>query len=82
MASLCWYEYRESVFLGPEIIQQTTKKVKMIQEKMKASHSGQKSYHDKWRKSLEFLKGDHVFLRVTPICRILTRWTMFRRERT
>ena len=53
--------------LGPEIVQQTTEKVKMIQEKMKASQSRQKSYHDKRRKDLEFQEGDHVFLRVTPM---------------
>ena len=53
--------------LGPEIVQQTTEKVKMIQEKMKASQSRQKSYHDKRRKDLEFQEGDHVFLTVTPV---------------
>ena len=42
----------------------------MIQEKMKASQSRQKSYHDKRRKALEFEKGDHVFLRVTPIMNV------------
>ena len=39
--------------------------MKLIQEKMKASKSRQKSYHDKRRKDLEFQAGDHVFLRVT-----------------
>jgi hypothetical protein len=39
----------------------------MIQERMKASQSRQKSYHDKWRMSLEFQEGDHVFLRVTLV---------------
>lgn len=34
---LCWYESGESVVLGPEIVQQTTEKVKMIQDKMKDS---------------------------------------------
>ena len=63
---LCWFESGENVVLGPEIVQQTTEKVKMIQEKMKASQSQQKSYHDKRRKDLEF-QGDHVFLRVTPM---------------
>ena len=43
------------------------KKVKLIQEKMKASQSRQKSYHDKRRKDLEFQEGDHVFLRVNPV---------------
>jgi len=53
--------------LGPDIVQQTTEKVKMIQEKMKASQSRQKSYHDKRRKDLEFQEGDHGFFRVTPV---------------
>jgi len=39
----------------------------MIQEKMKATQSRQKSYHDKRRKDLEFQEGDHVFFRVTPV---------------
>ena len=64
---LCWYESGESVVVGPEIVQQTTDKVKMIREKMKASQSRQKSYHDKRRKAHEFEDGDHVFLRVTPV---------------
>jgi hypothetical protein len=64
---LCWFETGESAVLGPEIVQQTTEKVKLIQEKMKSSQSRQKSYHDKRRKDLEFQEGDHVFLRVTPM---------------
>lgn len=36
MTSLCWYDSSESVVLGPDIDQQTTKKIKMIQEKMEA----------------------------------------------
>ena len=39
----------------------------MIQEKIKASQSRQKSYHDKQRKDLKFQEGDHVFFRVTPV---------------
>ncbi|KAI5416559.1 hypothetical protein KIW84_041565 [Lathyrus oleraceus] len=64
---LCWYESGESAVVGPEIVQQTTEKIKMIQEKMRIAQSRQKSYHDKRRKSLEFQEGDHVFLCVTPI---------------
>ena len=63
---LCWYETGENAVLGPEIVQQTTEKIKIIQERMKASQSRQKSYHDKRRKPLEFQEGEHVFLRVTP----------------
>ena len=42
---LCWFESSESVLLGPDVVQETTEKVKMIQEKMRASQSMQKSYH-------------------------------------
>ncbi|GAU45290.1 hypothetical protein TSUD_327480 [Trifolium subterraneum] len=62
---LCWYESGETVVLGPDIVQETTEKIRMIREKMKASQSRQKSYHDKRRKDVEFQEGDHVFLRVT-----------------
>ena len=64
---MCWYESGESVVVGPEIVHQTTDKIKMIQEKMKISQTRQKSYHDKRRKALKFQKDDHVFLRVTPV---------------
>ncbi|XP_050897027.1 uncharacterized protein LOC127103829 [Lathyrus oleraceus] len=63
---LCWHESGESVVLGPEIVRETTKTVKMIRDRMKISQSRKKSYHDKRRKDLEFQEGDHVFLRVTP----------------
>ena len=63
---LCWMEPGESLTLGPEVVQQTTEKVRLIQERMRAAQSRQKSYHDKRRKDIEFAVGDHVFLRVTP----------------
>jgi len=63
---LCWQQDGESVVLGPEFLQQTTEKVKMIQDRMHATQSRQKSYADKRRRPLEFEVGDHVFLRVTP----------------
>ena len=63
---LCWLEPGEGLTLGPEVVQQTTEKVKLIQERMRTAQSRQKSYHDKRRKDLEFEVGDHVFLRVTP----------------
>ena len=56
----------ESIALGPKVVQQTTKKVKLIQERMRAAQSRQKSYCDRRRNDLEFVVGDHVFLRVTP----------------
>ncbi|XP_017431977.2 uncharacterized protein LOC108339348 [Vigna angularis] len=63
---LCWFQEGENVLTGPELIQQTTEKVKLIQERLKTSRSRQKSYADKRRKPLEFEAGDHVFLRLNP----------------
>ncbi|CAJ2651824.1 unnamed protein product [Trifolium pratense] len=34
---LCWYETGEGAILGPKIVQETTEKIRMIREKMKAS---------------------------------------------
>ena len=63
---LCWYQDGELVVVEPELLRQTTEKVKLIQEKMKASQSRQKSYVDQRRRPSEFAVGDHVFLRITP----------------
>ena len=64
---LCWYESGESALLGPKVLQETTEKVKMIQEKMRASQSRQKSYHDKRKKEIEFQLDDYVFFRVNSV---------------
>ena len=56
--------------LGPELVRETTAKVKLIREKMKTSQSRQKSYNDKRRNDLEFQADDHVFLRVSLVTRV------------
>jgi len=63
---LCWQQDGESVVLGPKFLQQNTEKVRVIQYRMCATQSRQKSYADKRRRPLEFEAGDHVFLKVTP----------------
>jgi len=63
---LCWNQDGESLVLGPKFLQQTSEKVRAIQERMRATQSRQKSYVDRRRRPLEFEAGDHVFLRVTP----------------
>jgi len=46
---LCWQQDAESVVLGPEFLRQNTEKVKLIQDRMRATKSRQKSYADKIR---------------------------------
>src|SRR3954462_15149533 len=67
---LCWSEVGEKGILGPDIIQETTEKIKMIRDKMKQAQDRQKSYADKRRRPLEFDVGDHVFLKVTSRLRL------------
>jgi len=62
---LCWYQDGRVVFVGPELLEKTTKKVRMMRDRMQASQSRQKAYADRRRRPLEFAIGDQLFLRVT-----------------
>ncbi|GKA60781.1 hypothetical protein Tco_0760188, partial [Tanacetum coccineum] len=61
-----WTEVGESQLIGPEIVQETTKKIVQIKERLKTARSRQKSYADKRRKPLEFQVRDRVLLKVSP----------------
>ncbi|GJT87485.1 putative reverse transcriptase domain-containing protein [Tanacetum coccineum] len=61
-----WAEVGESQLIGPEIMQETTKKIMQIKERLKMARSRHKSYADKRRKPLEFKVGDQVLLKVSP----------------
>ncbi|GJY77433.1 putative reverse transcriptase domain-containing protein [Tanacetum coccineum] len=60
-----WAEIRESSLIGPELVQETTNKVVLIKEKLKAAKDHQKSYADNRRKPLEFEVRDKVMLEVS-----------------
>ncbi|GJX12781.1 putative reverse transcriptase domain-containing protein [Tanacetum coccineum] len=62
---IIWTEVGESQLNGPEIVQETTKKIVQIKERLKTARSHQKSYADKRRKPLEFQVGDRVLLKVS-----------------
>ncbi|GJU41734.1 putative reverse transcriptase domain-containing protein [Tanacetum coccineum] len=61
-----WAEIRESRLIGPELVQETTDKVVLIMERLKAARDRQKSYADNRRNPLEFEVGDQVLLKVSP----------------
>nr|GEY94402.1 putative reverse transcriptase domain-containing protein [Tanacetum cinerariifolium] len=63
---VCWTEVGEVQILGPELIQETTKKIIQIKQRMQAAHDSQKSYADLKRKPMEFQVGDKVMLKVSP----------------
>ncbi|GKB00509.1 putative reverse transcriptase domain-containing protein [Tanacetum coccineum] len=61
-----WAEIRESRLIGLELVQETTNKVVLIKEKLKAARERQKSYVDNRCKPLEFAVEDRVILKVSP----------------
>ena len=63
---ICWDEVGERKLLGPELIQITVDKIKLIRGRLQTAQSRQKSYSDRRRRELEFEKGDFVFLKVSP----------------
>ncbi|GJU52130.1 putative reverse transcriptase domain-containing protein [Tanacetum coccineum] len=63
---VCWTEVGEAQILGPELIQETTKKIIQIKQRMQAARDRQKSYADLKRKPMEFQVGDKVMLKVSP----------------
>lgn len=63
---LCWNEVGERKLQSIELIETTTEKVKIIQDRLKVAQSRQKSYADNRRRDLEFQVGDRVFLKISP----------------
>nr|GEW58661.1 retrotransposon protein, putative, Ty3-gypsy subclass [Tanacetum cinerariifolium] len=56
----------EGQLKGPELVQETTKKISQINDRLKVARDRQKSYADKRWKPLEFSVGDYVLLKVSP----------------
>ncbi|XP_077251765.1 uncharacterized protein LOC143890989 [Tasmannia lanceolata] len=63
---LCWVEVGERQLLGPKLVEETSEKVTLIRERLKAAQSRQKSYADQRRRELEFAEGDMVFVKISP----------------
>nr|GEV14592.1 putative reverse transcriptase domain-containing protein [Tanacetum cinerariifolium] len=65
-SSIMWGEVGEGQLIGPELVQETTKKISQIKDRLKAVRFRQKSYVDKRRKPLDFSVGNYVLLKVSP----------------
>ena len=67
ISPLCW-EVGERQLIGPELVQITSKKVPINQQRLRTAFSRQKSYADPRRKDVSFSVGDcntlFLFLRV------------------
>ncbi|GKC76013.1 hypothetical protein Tco_1126787 [Tanacetum coccineum] len=63
---MCWAEVGEAQLTGPELIQETTKKIVLIKQRMQADQDQKKSYADRKRKLMEYKVRDRVMLKVSP----------------
>nr|GFB48434.1 putative reverse transcriptase domain-containing protein [Tanacetum cinerariifolium] len=63
---ICWNEVGEFHLTGPEIVQETTKKIVQIKQRIQVARDRQKSYADLKCKPMEFQVGDKVMLKVSP----------------
>ena len=63
---LCWIELIKKKIIGPDLIQETEEKVKMIRERLKVVTDKQKSYANSKRKDIRYEIGEKVFLKVSP----------------
>jgi hypothetical protein len=64
---LNWIEPGERRFYGINFVEEAEKKVRIIQQNMKATQSRYKSNANKRRRPLELKVGDYVYLKVTPM---------------
>ncbi|PKA48705.1 hypothetical protein AXF42_Ash018522 [Apostasia shenzhenica] len=51
---LCWYEGESRATLGPQLVDETTEKIKFIREKLCTVQDRQKKYYDARHKKIEF----------------------------
>ena len=63
---VCWDEVGERRLVGPELVQITSKKVKVVRDNLKIARDRQKSYADNRHRDLQFEIGDQVFLKISP----------------
>ncbi|GJY06214.1 putative reverse transcriptase domain-containing protein [Tanacetum coccineum] len=63
---MCWADVGQVQLTGPEIVQETTKKIIQIKQRMQVARDRQKSYADLKRKPMDFQVGDKVMFKVSP----------------
>ena len=63
---VCWDEVGERRLVGPELVQTTSEKVKVVRDNLKIARDRHKSYADNRHRDLQFEIGDRVFLKISP----------------
>ncbi|KAL4273113.1 hypothetical protein GQ457_13G015450 [Hibiscus cannabinus] len=68
---ICWSELGENKVLGPQMIQDTEKQVKIIHDRLKQALDRQKAYSNTKRQDVRYEVGDKVFLKISPWKKVL-----------
>jgi hypothetical protein len=55
------------MIFGPDLVEEAETIVNRVQENLRVAKSHQESYANKRRRPLEFVVGDHVYLKVSPM---------------
>nr|GFC14609.1 putative reverse transcriptase domain-containing protein [Tanacetum cinerariifolium] len=63
---VCWAEVGQIQLTGPELVQETTKRIIQIKQRIQTARDRQKSYADLKCKPMEFQVRDKVMLKVSP----------------
>ena len=63
---VCWDAVGERRLVGPELVQITSEKVKVVRDYLKIARDRHKSYADNRHRDLQFEIGDRVFLKIYP----------------
>ena len=66
-----WFEAFEVRPWGTDLLRDSLEKVKSIKEKLLAEQSRQKKYADRKVRDLEFMEGEQVLLKVSPLKGVL-----------
>ncbi|KAJ4961944.1 hypothetical protein NE237_021854 [Protea cynaroides] len=64
---LLWNEVGERRIVGPEFVEETYRVIDQIKERVKTAQVRQKHYADSRRRDLEFVVGNKVFLKISPV---------------